>query len=404
MDPLDKSPSPQPAPRGAGSLWLLLLCSVAALAVAVVLCAGLLAQHNQVWLAIGAGLAMFPLLPLVWHGLAEAGRKDGGTPALGGGGRFALRSLAIALVVIGVSFGDLGHKRVVQNLRALVGRIYKRPPAKTGPVPFPAQAKIHGLEPFLPADATLAVGLAGSAAVEKLLSAHGVDTREKLAALATCKIDFASARILVAGRGSGTHKIVVRAPGIGDERNLYCLVGVMGPAHLQLRSEGDIRTVQVNGLRARPVSFRILDPTTLIATDEAWQDTADQKLFADDLITARGPLASPLLRVDRTTPLWVVSVEETEQGTWDLAIDSREDGDLFKLQGSATPPSGEADRAQFSLRVPLAFARALPESAVALGIRGVVAAVAATGGFASVAGTVPVPLRPTASAKDGGAR
>jgi hypothetical protein len=112
----------------------------------------------------------------------------------------------------------------------------------------------------------------------------------------------------------------------------------------------------------------------------------------------------PLLRLDRTTPLWVVSVEETEQGTWDLAIDSREDGDLFKLQGSATPPSGEADRAQFSLRVPLAFARALPESAVALGIRGVVAAVAATGGFASVAGTVPVPLRPTASAKDGGAR
>jgi hypothetical protein len=112
----------------------------------------------------------------------------------------------------------------------------------------------------------------------------------------------------------------------------------------------------------------------------------------------------PLLRLDRTTPLWVVSVEETEQGTWDLAIDSREDGDLFKLQGSATPPSREADRAQFSLRFPLPFARALPESAVALGIRGVVAAVAATGGLASAAGTVSVPLRPTTSAKDGGAR
>jgi len=320
----------------------------------------------------------------LWHGLA-----DKGTDAHGARSRFALRSLAVALVVLGVSLGDLGPKRVGQNLRALAARIRAKPAVKTG-VPFPAQAKFHGLESFIPADASLAVGLAGSTAVEQLLGAHGVDTRTKLAALATCKIDFTNARILVAARGRETHKIVVRAPGIGDQRNLYCLVGVMGQEHLQLGSDGGARTVQVSGLRSRPLIFRLLDPTTLIATDEDWQATADQKLFADDLASARGRLALPLLRVDRATPLWVVSVDETGQGTWDLAIDSRQEGNLFKLQGSATPPSGEGDRAQFSLRVPLAFASALPESAVALGIRGVVAAVAATSA---------VPILPTAATK-----
>jgi hypothetical protein len=289
-----------------------------------------------------------------------------------------------------MSVGDLGPKRVGQNLRALAARIRAKPAAKPGTVPFPAQAKFHGLEPFLPADASLAVGLAGSAAMEQILGAHGVDTRAQLAALGTCKIDFASARILVAARGRETHQIVVRAPGLGDERNLYCLVGVLGQEHLQLRTDGNVRTLQVTGLRARPLLFRSLDLMTLIATDEDWQDTAGQKLFADDLATARGRLALPLLRVDRTTPLWVVSVDESGQGVWDLAIDSRQEGEQFKLQGSSTPPSGEADRAQFSVRVPLAFARALPESAVALGIRGVVAAVAAT----SV-----VPILPAAATK-----
>jgi hypothetical protein len=143
---------------------------------------------------------------------------------------------------------------------------------------------------------------------------------------------------------------------------------------------------------------------TLIATDEDWQGTADQKLFADDLASARGRLALPLLRVERTTPLWVVSVDETGQGTWDLAVDSRQEGDLFKLQGSSTPPSGEGERAQFSVRVPLAFARALPESAVALGIRGVVAAVAATSALASPAQPLPAPSARKRAAIDGGAR
>ncbi len=396
MDSQDKNALPSP-PSGSGGA-LLLVCSIVALAVAIVVCAGLLVQHGHLWLAVVAGLVVFPILPLLWHGLG-----DRGTDAGGARGRFALRSLAVALLVLAVSLGDLGPKRVGQNLRALGARIRAKPAAKPGLVPFPAQAKFHGLESFLPADATLAVGLAGSAAMEQLLGAHGVDTREKLAALATCKIDFTNARILVAGRGQDTHKLVVRAPGIGDERNLYCLVGVLGPEHLQLRTDGGAKSVQVTGLRSRPLSFRLLDPMTLVATDEEWQGTADQKLFADDLATARGRLALPLLRVDRTTPLWVVSVDDTGQGVWDLAIDSRQEGDLFKLQGSATPPSGEGDRAQFSLRVPLAFASALPESAVALGIRGVVAAIALSSALPSPAKPLP-PSMVKRPAIDGGAR
>jgi hypothetical protein len=404
MDPSDKNGLPPPPSGGGGAL--LLVCSLVALAAAVVLCAGLLAQHGSLWLAIGAGLAVFPFLPLLWHGVAEAGN----TAPARSRRRFALRSLALALLVLLVSLGDLGPKRVGQNLRALAARIRAKPAARPGTVPFPAQAKFHGLEPFIPADASLAVGLAGSAAVEQLLGAHGVDTRAKLAALATCKIDFTNARILVAARGRETHRIVVRASGIGDERNLYCLVGVLGQEHLQLRSDGTSKSVQVTGLRARSLIFQLLDAMTLIATDEDWQTTAEQKLFADDLATARGFLAQPLLRVDRTTPLWVVSVDETGQGAWDLAIDSRQEGNLFKLQGSSTPPSGEGDRAQFSARVPLAFASALPESAVALGIRGVVAAVATTGDLPALAKLPaaakpsPVPLAAKRPAIDAGAR
>ena len=79
--------------------------------------------------------------------------------------------------------------------------------------------------------------------------------------------------------------------------------------------------------------------------------------------------------VQRTTPLWLVSVDETEQGIWDLAVDLRQDGNLFKLQGSSTPPSGETDRAELSARVPLPFAQAFPETTLTMGIRSMVSAI-----------------------------
>ena len=393
MDQSDSSAPSQSPGQGAGPLGLLLASAVVAIIVALVPSTSLLAQKSPVWLVVGAGLAVFPFLPLLWHGLAEARGSVRAAAPFTGRTRFALRSLAVALVVLGVSVGNLGPTRVLQNVRRLADRVRGQPAVKPKPVPVRPPVVPFGLEPFIPADATLAVGLAGSAAMEQLLGTHGVDTREKLAALATCKIDFAKARVLIAARGNAAYMVVVRAPGLSEERNLYCLVGVMGSDRIALRSDqaGGAKTLQVKGLLSRPLTFRLLDQTTLIAIDESWQDTAAAKLFADDAAVAPGLLALPLSRLDRGAPLWVASAEETAQGTWDLAIDSREEGSMFNLQGSATPPSGEKDRAQISVRVPLAFASALPERAVALGIRGIVTAVVATSAVPPPTQTAPVP-------------
>jgi hypothetical protein len=404
MDNVDRTDPSEPTPGRSGAPWFLLACSAAAAVVALVPCAGLLAQRSPTWVVVAAGLAVFPFLPLLWHGLAEARATTHGV-ASRPGARFALRALAVALLVLAVSFGDLGPSGVVRNVRDLIGHVYPGFAAKPAPPPTPVvpltPAVPNGLEPFIPADATLVVGLAGSAAMEQLLAAHGVDTREKLAALATCKIDFVNARVLIATRGSGTRMIVLRAQGITDERNLYCLVGVMGRDRLQFHTDGTgpSKTLYVSGLLSHPLTFRLLDPTTIIATDESWQDTAGQKLFSAEGATPQGRLALPLSRIDRSASVWAASVDETSQGTWDLALDSHQEGSTFKLQGSSTPPSGEADRAQFSVRVPLAFARALPESAVALGIRGVVTAVVATGASLSPPKALPAgPAAPGAPA------
>jgi hypothetical protein len=121
----------------------------------------------------------------------------------------------------------------------------------------------------------------------------------------------------------------------------------------------------------------MLDETTMIATDQAWQPTAAKKLLAVDGETPPGPLAAPLGRVQLTAPLWIAGVTATLEGPWDLAIDARQDGNTFKVQGSSTPPAGEADRAQISVTAPLPFASALPKSALTLGVRSVMKALAA---------------------------
>jgi len=388
MNQLDKSASPGNG-AGRGALGWVLGCAVVALAVAAVPAASLFAQRRPMWLAITALLLAFPLVPLLWHMVAEASAR--GPAASTAGARFAGRTLFVALVVLGVSLAHQGPKAAAANVRQLVRHWLGKPAAREVAQPPPAEP--FGLEPFIPADATLAVGLAGSAAMGQLLAAHGVDTRAKLAALATCKIDLGSARALVATRGSGTRMIVVRAPGLTEERNLYCLVGVMGPDRLQITPEaaGGGKTLQVKGLLSRPLTFRVLDPATLLARDEAWSDTSARQLFSEDGASASGPLAEPLGRVNRGAPLWVASIAETALGTWDLAIDSRQDGEVFKLRGSSTPPSGEKDRAEIAAQVPLGFAASLPETAASLGIRGLVAAIAASSAPASEPPPPPAP-------------
>jgi hypothetical protein len=346
---------------------------------------GLVAQNSPIWLVLGAGVAIFPGLPWLWHMLAEAGGRGQGV--FTSRTRFALRTLALALLVLCVSFSDLGPRRVFQNYRDLVGSIYSK--AGPGKAAVPAKPSgvaskpvfQNGLEEFIPADATMAVGLSGSAATRQLLSVYGINTREKLAAFATCKVDVENARVLIASRASGARMIVVRAPGITDERNLYCLVGVLGSKNLQIQFEGSgsSKLFLVQGFFAQPLTFKALDPMTIIATDEAWKDTVDTKLYFAGPDMNNGRLAVPLSRVDRSTTLWSASVAETDDGVWDLALDARVDGNRFKLHGTSIPPSGQTDRAEVNLHVPVAFASALPEAVLAEGVRGVVTRVAATG-------------------------
>jgi hypothetical protein len=416
MDDVDMAQPSRPGTSRASSAWLLLFCSGAAIAVALVPCAGLLAQRSPNWLVVGAGAAIFPFLPLLWHVFAEAKRSDRGAAPSASRTRFALRSLALALLVLGVSLGDLGPRRVGQSFGELIGRIRGKSEPTPAPKPTPAPTLSPsrvvlsqpvargGLEAFIPADASLAVGLAGSEAMGQLLAAFGIDTREKVTALATCKIDLESARVLIAAHGSGTHMIVVRAPGITDERNLYCLVGVMGSDRMQIspQAAGASKSYLVKGFLSRPLSFQVLDSTTVIATDEGWRATADKKLFSAGADTAEGRLAPPLDRIDRGATLWSVSVDDTPQGPWDLALDARLEGNTFKLQGSSIPPSGAGDRAEIAVRVPLAFASALPGGALAQGIRGLVAAVVATGASLSAPPKVLPTLPKSAGVPDGG--
>ena len=398
--------SSHPATSRASSTWLLLFCSLVAIASALVPCSGLLAQRGPTWLVVGAVAAIFPVLPFLWHVLAEAKRSDRGAAPSASRTRFALRSLVLALLVFGVSLGDLGFRRVGQSFGDLIGRIRGKPEATPTPKPTPTVSPSRvvpsqpiardGLESFIPADASLAVGLAGSEAMGQLLAAFGIDTRDKVAALATCKIDLQSARVLIAARGSGTHMIVVRAPGITDERNLYCLVGVMGSDRLQISPQavGASKSYLVKGFFTRPLSFQVVDSTTVIATDEGWRATADKKLFSAGANIAEGRLAPSLNRIDRSAILWSASVNDTAQGPWDLAFDARLEENMFKLQGSSIPPSGDADRAEIAVRVPLAFASALSGGALSQGIRSLVTAAAATGASLSApAKVLPTPTK-----------
>jgi hypothetical protein len=401
MDPVTT-----PQAKQTSALWLLVLGALLGIAAGLTLGASLFAHQQPTWLAVGAGLATFPFLPLLWHLLGENGSKGRPEGIFSGRSRLALRALAVALMVLGVSLGNLGPKQMIGNVSDLTSVLRSKPAPEAAPEirPVTTTGARHGLESFIPADATMVVGLAGSDAVEQLLAAHGITARAELSALATCQIDFANARILIATR-AGAQMIVVRASGIADERNLYCLVGVLGANQVQIRSEGTGagKTLQVNGFLSRTLTFRTLDASTVIATDEAWKDSEGKKLFAADGNTAQGRLGPPILRVDRGAPLWMVSADETPKGAWDLALDCRQDGALLNLRGSATPPSGEADRAELSVRVPLAFVRTLPQQAVSLGIRGIMAAATvANAGMSPPPAAAPTP--PATPPKDTAAR
>lgn len=379
------------APEGgrARRPWLLIPCALVALVCALVPLTGVRNLGGPLWLAVVAAIVVFPALPLVWHGVAERRRPPDGGGRQAFFERLALRGLTVGLVVLAVSVSNLGFRQIGRGLVGLVRPSQtdaSKPAAFTAAEvpPLPPGAPRHELEPFIPADATAVVALADSPVIRQLLGASGVNTRDKLAALEKCQILMDRARILIASRDRHTRLIVVRAPGVTDPRNLYCLAGFLGSDRLRLRWVSDKAPIrfEVEGLLPRAVQFTALDDRTVLAIDGPWGEGADRKLFAAGDGRGEGPLAAALARVDRGASLWGASVFATEEGAWDLAIDARFQAAHLRLRGSSIPPAGAAQKAVVETHVPLAFVSALPASILSDGLGGVLALLAVTGGEA----------------------
>jgi hypothetical protein len=403
---LNQAPSEADAPPPTpGRAWLLLPCLPVGIAGSLILFLGVADLGAPRWFGAVVALVFFPILPVAWHLLAERQRRG---PAVPGRPleRFALRTLVVGLTVLSVSLATRGPRRIGADLhRVLRGQVVEAPappagttpasPARAAPPPPPAPRARHELEPFIPADARMVVALSDPGSLKRLFALVGADTNKRLSALDTCQIPLARARVLIAVRDRKTRMIVVRSPGVVDKRNLYCLVGFLGSDKLSLRFTGGKGPVrfEIDGFLPRALKFESVDDQTIVASDPAWRDTVDQKLFGPPptATPAAGvELARVLERVDRGANLWAAGVVDGAPGPWDFALEGRADGPDFILRASSRPPSGP-EEARFELRVPAKFSAALPEGAIDAGLRALLAVLA-------VAGPSPSPARPAAPA------
>ena len=244
--------------------WLMLAaCVPVAIACALVPLTSLRALGAPLWLALAAAITVFPVLPLLWHLLAERRRARLVGPSGRAFERLALRCLAVGLVVLAVSLGNLGPRRVGDGLAGLFG--LRAAPGAIAPAAQPAapvaSTSRHELEPFIPADARLVVAMSGAAVMQQLLASLGADTKQTVTALQRCQILTDRAQVLIAARDADTRLMVVRAPGITDQRNLYCVVGFLGNERLSLKFTSDRAPVrfELQGLLARPLAFEAVD-------------------------------------------------------------------------------------------------------------------------------------------------
>lgn len=378
---MNESPPDEVVTRGARAhAWLLLLGLPVGVAGSLVLYLGLRNLTAPGWLTALGAIAFFPILPSVWHVLAERAR---GAPTGVGRplGRFALRTLAVGLVVLSVSLATRGPRELV----AEVGRVLRRGSVASGvavspanrpggpaqPSPLKPRAR-HELESFIPADAKMVVALSDPASLRRLFGVVGDDTKKKLSALDTCHISFERARVLIASRDRKTRMIVVRSPGVTDRRNLYCLVGFLGSDKLNLRFSGDKGPIrfEVDGLLPKALKFDVVDEQTIVASDSTWKDTVGQRLFTSPPTQpvvqppSAARLKAALDRIDRGAGLWAVRVMDSNAGSWDLALEGKGDGQDFVLHASSLPPSGAADKADAEFHVPLKFSSALPAGTI----------------------------------------
>ena len=389
--------------------WGLIPCLVIALGCALVPLTTSLALGAPLWVGLVAALAVFPGLPLLWHLLAEHKRPK----TEGGWGtvlRFGLRSLAVGLVVLLVSLANVGPRQLSSGLLALFRPEAPSAPALPPKVPAPPVEKAapevvksvprHELEPFIPADASAVAAISDPTLVAHLLTAVGGASEDAVAGFEKCQIHVEKARILIASRDRDTRMVVVRAPGITDPRNLYCLAGFLGSERVRLRFFSDKAPIRFRlaGLLPQALEFSALDADTLMAKHGSWEKALGQTLFPADADAPRGALAGVLGRVDRSAGAWVAGLFASEEGLWDLALDAHVDTEALELSGSSIPPSGESDKAAIDTRVPLSFAMALPGAAFPQGLRALGALLVTADGAASAAA---LPGKPAASADAG---
>jgi hypothetical protein len=373
---------PAPAPASRRSWFPFASLPIAAL-LALVPLASLRALGAPTWLAIGAALAVFPVLPIAWHLLAEHP-----SPPLRPRApldRLALRSLLIGLVVLAVSLSALGLRKSGGVLMGLWPGHKAGARRSTVTLPTgPTGPRRHELESFIPADARMVVALSGSKVLADVLVAEHADARDRLGALEKCQIPFDGALLLIAVREKGTRLVVVRAPGITELRNLYCLIGVLGSSHVNLRFTSDHPPVsfEIDGLFPTPLHFSAVDDHTLVMSEGGWAAGVPKKLFTDH-DTVEGPLAAPLERLDRGANLWAAGVTGPEADVWDLALDAHLQDKRLRVHATSTPPAGSDDRAELEMTVPSAFAAALPRRALEEGLGGAFTVLMAAGSGAA---------------------
>ena len=271
-----------------------------AVACALVPLASLRALGAPLGLAIAAAVAVFPVLPVAWHLLAERKRS----PRLTGPGtafeRLALRCLALGLIVLTISFANLGVRRVGDGLAGLFGVRRDQPAGPPAPRPGAPVVSVyrHELESFIPADASLVVAMSGASVLQQLLTSLGADTGKTATALQRCQILTDRAVVLVATRDPDTRLIALRAPGITDQRNLYCVVGFLGNDRLGLKFTRDRAPVrfELQGLLGKTLVFEAADDRTVVAAEGGLAGQGPQ-----EALSARGR-ARPTARWGRCWP------------------------------------------------------------------------------------------------------
>jgi hypothetical protein len=380
-----------------GARWWPIGLALALLGI-LVMVSGLRALGMDAWVGAAIAIVILGLAPLIWHLLAERQQRLGS--AFGVADRFAVRAGTVALLVLTATLAAVGPRATGQRLYALVRTwsTAKPAPSTDAPTLLPVTPKTparHELESFIPADAGLVVALSGPTMLGHLLTPQSGQVKNGLEALGKCQIGVDRARVLIAAKNHDTRMVVVRAPGITDQRNLYCVVGILGSGNVALRITNEKAPLrfEVTGLMARPMKFEGVDGETVVMIDEGWAASANKKLFVGS-DAAQGPLGPIIGKADRGASLWSAALGQTETGPVDLVFEANQRDSRLHLHASAASPAGSEPRAEFDARIPPAFISALPAAALANGIDGFVKIASALAGGIPAAPTPPTPPAP----------